>query len=234
MGGDADGRGRLNLAADAAAQPCDGQCHTHYCVGDRHEQLVPTQHRTEGQFASRSVNCNDMWSNALCPMCTVDRWCGRQFHTDRWDKAINSILRRDQAMPTNGTCGGSACARAEEECNEEFEPDANNSAAGVLFLFLVHWSVHRDKDILTGLPLDFSMRPHSPRKPTLVAHQAHHVPLNFGFDRPLPTDLSHFDQARVNARVELWPINRTIRAWRRPVIEAMFDSARECVLQTIS
>lgn len=75
---------------------------------------------------------------------------------------------------------------------------------GVLFLVLVHWSRHGPIDMFTGVPFDVGGSPHSPRGFTMVAHQVHHAPFNFGFDRPYPTDLSQYNSGRVNARLELW------------------------------
>lgn len=97
-----------------------------------------------------------------------------------------------------------ALHHAETQCDRAFGHQPENSPMGVLFLVLVHWSRHGPIDMFTGVPFDVGGSPHSPRGFTMVAHQVHHAPFNFGFDRPYPTDLSQYNSGRVNARLELW------------------------------
>ncbi|WOO79194.1 uncharacterized protein LOC62_02G002728 [Vanrija pseudolonga] len=118
-----------------------------------------------------------------------------------------------------------AIHRAETECDKQFEPNPNNSPQAILFLWLVHWSKYRDRDILLGLPIDFSAPPSGACTPTLIAHQSHHVPFCFGFNTPSPSKLSEFNPDQVNVRVELWVVNAVVRSWRSATLIAIFDSA---------
>lgn len=63
----------------------------------------------------------------------------------------------------------------------------------------------------------------------MMAHQVHNAPFNLGFDRPYPTDLSQYDGARVNARLELWVWNRLISSFPAPVVIEIIRSARTFV-----
>jgi len=78
---------------------------------------------------------------------------------------------------------------------------------------------------MLGLPINFNCRPFDASKPTLVAHQVHLVPFNFGFKMPYPSSLSEFDPDAVNMRMELWTVNRILRSWRASVLVAILASA---------
>lgn len=93
-------------------------------------------------------------------------------------------------------CGFSACASGvarRKRATIVFERGSHNSPVGIIFLMMRHWLEHGNSDIFSGLPMDMSCWPCSPRKPTLCAHRVHHVPFHFGFDRPFPDELAHFD-----------------------------------------
>lgn len=122
-----------------------------------------------------------------------------------------------------------ALHRAETACDRRFGPQGHNSPVGVLFLILRHWSCYGSVDIFTGLPFDLGGSPHSPRAFTIVAHRFHHVPFHLGFDRPFPSDLTHYEEDKVNARLENWIWNRLISSFPCPVILAMLRSAHAVV-----
>lgn len=117
--------------------------------------------------------------------------------------------------------------RAEEDCDHVFPPSDSNGPAGVLFLWVSHWISHGTRSILSGIEIDFIPPRHGLRRPTLLAHKAHHAPFNLGFACAMPTSLDDYDESKVNARVELWLENRLVCSWRLPVLVSMLRSAGE-------
>lgn len=117
--------------------------------------------------------------------------------------------------------------RAREQCDRSANTECStNSPIGVFYIWAVSCLKYDSRDPLTGLPFNLSDFG-SPLKPTLLAHKIHKAPLDLGQLKKVPTQLSDFDDSRRNARVEAWGVNKFLRSYRLPAVEAFMDGLRE-------
>lgn len=84
------------------AHRCDGQCGAHYCVGERHTELVAAAHDPSDEFAERTVSCDQYYGEGRCMSCTAQRYVEGEFARDLWAQAISDIQRRDSAKAAPG------------------------------------------------------------------------------------------------------------------------------------
>lgn len=123
--------------------------------------------------------------------------------------------------------------RARYSCDSAFPLNPVTSELGILTHIALTMGAHgvHDKptdtisvlDPSTGLPMVFNSLPNYPLAPTLDAHGNHALPFHFGFVVEWPSSEDHYVPALLNARMELWVVNRWIRSYRFPSWERYLD-----------
>lgn len=137
----------------------------------------------------------------LRPYCSVEAMNGmRRFVSELEVLTGHTFRKNDQGFPVGPFSVKTEAkeilrwcyrclARFLLECDEEHDDDPNASPYGVLILILVNELIFGFRCPGTGLRLDFSGTPHSPLRPTVVAHAQHGRPGCFGLRTKLPTTI---------------------------------------------
>lgn len=147
----------------------------------------------------------ELRENCAIPRCTDSR-----FPAVWWEatEAEMLVLAQRALFRAVDLCDGGANRRQAGKPPVKYE---GMSVLTIVFSWCLHHTRHGGRDILSGLPFDFSCPPLSP---TLVAHITHGLPFNSGFATPTPTSLSQFEEARCNIRPETITSNWLSSDWR--------------------
>lgn len=105
---------------------------------------------------------------------------------------------------------------------DSFKPSRESTSVLTLVLaWAGWWAKVGDRDLVTGLRLDYSLKRHGSLTPTLVAHRVHRSRLHLGCTTPHPKSLDDFHPELLNARPEARQTNFTIKSYRYATLCAM-------------
>lgn len=105
------------------------------------------------------------------------------------------------------------------------KPFRSTTTVGTLVLFWGWWCYRLDdRDLVTGLRIDYGLTKNGSLAPTMLAHRVHGLRFDLGCSVAWPTSFGQFDEARLNGRVEARRTNFLLGRWRYPTLCAMVQS----------